>query len=105
MSPSAARCSVCRFFLWALLLLLAVWAGHFIPHSALAPFFDLDRTDLTYFIGALSFLSAVLPVWLLLCPLGFLILLLLLFFLLGKRKKCPRCKSMNSQGAKTCRCT
>ncbi|HRY28462.1 MAG TPA: carbon starvation protein A [Elusimicrobiota bacterium] len=52
----------------ALLLLAAVYAGRFIPDSSLAPFFTLSRNHLILFIGALSFLSSVLPVWVLLCP-------------------------------------
>ena len=41
--------------------------------------------------------------WLFVCPIGLLLLLLLLFLLFYKRKKCPRCKTMNGPWAKTCR--
>ncbi len=47
-------------------------AGHWIPGSALAPFFSLSRDGT---IGALclyGFVASVLPVWLLLCPRDYL---------------------------------
>jgi carbon starvation protein len=51
-----------------ILLLAAVYAGHWIPGSPLAPYFTLSRNNLIIFIGILSFICSVLPVWVLLCP-------------------------------------
>lgn len=54
------------------LLLLAVFTGHFIPNSALAPFFNLSRNSLVVIIALYGFVASVLPVWMLLCPRDYL---------------------------------
>lgn len=42
-------------------------------------------------------------IWLLVCPIGLLALALLLFILFYKRKKCPKCKTVNRRGSKECK--
>jgi carbon starvation protein len=54
------------------LLLIAVFAGHYIPGSALDPFFNLSRNTLIFSIAAYGFIASVLPVWMLLCPRDYL---------------------------------
>lgn len=54
------------------LLLGAVIGGHFIPGSALEPFFNLTRNQLITALAVYGFLASVLPVWVLLCPRDYL---------------------------------
>jgi carbon starvation protein len=55
-----------------LLLLIAVFSGHFIPGSFLAPFFNLSKNSLVFSIAVYGFIASVLPVWMLLCPRDYL---------------------------------
>lgn len=54
------------------LLIAAVFLGHFIPGSFLAPIFTLSKNGLTLSIAIYAFVASVLPVWLLLCPRDYL---------------------------------
>ncbi len=54
------------------LLLIAVFAGHYIPNSSLEPFFNLSRNSLVFSIALYGFIASVLPVWMLLCPRDYL---------------------------------
>ena len=54
------------------LLIGAVFFGHFIPGSALEPYFNLSRTSLVVAIALYGFVASVLPVWMLLCPRDYL---------------------------------
>ncbi len=54
------------------LLLLAVFTGHYIPGSFLEPLFNLSRNQLVVWISLYGFIASVLPVWLLLCPRDYL---------------------------------
>ena len=56
----------------AVLVLVATWAGSFIPGSPLAPYFDLSQKQVIVAIMAYGFLASVLPVWVLLCPRDYL---------------------------------
>ncbi|MBI4442469.1 MAG: carbon starvation protein A [Acidobacteria bacterium] len=56
----------------AVLVLLATWAGSFIPASALAPIFNLSQREVTFALMAYGFIASVLPVWVLLCPRDYL---------------------------------
>ena len=58
--------------LGVVLLLVAVFTGHFIPGSFLEPLFALSRNQLIISIAAYGFLASILPVWLLLCPRDYL---------------------------------
>ena len=55
-----------------LLLLTAVFSGHFIPGSFLDPFFNLSKNSLVLSIAVYGFIASVLPVWMLLCPRDYL---------------------------------
>jgi carbon starvation protein len=55
-----------------LLILAAVVAGHWVPGSALEPFFSLSRTGTIIALVVYGFVAAVLPVWLLLGPRDYL---------------------------------
>ncbi len=55
-----------------ILLMLAVYFGKDIAHSALAPYFMLPKTKITLFILIYGFTASILPVWLLLCPRDYL---------------------------------
>ena len=55
-----------------LLLLAGVISGHFIPGSALEPFFNLSRGSLVLAMAIYGFIASVLPVWMLLCPRDYL---------------------------------
>ncbi|HEX9021341.1 MAG TPA: carbon starvation CstA family protein [Nitrospirota bacterium] len=55
-----------------ILLLLAVFAGRFIPGSFLEPFFSLTKNQLVLSIAVYGFIASVLPVWMLLCPRDYL---------------------------------
>jgi len=55
-----------------MLLLIAVFSGHFIPGSFLDPFFNLSKNSLVFSIAVYGFIASVLPVWLLLCPRDYL---------------------------------
>ena len=55
-----------------LLLLVAVFSGHFIPGSFLDPFFNLSKNSLVLSIAVYGFIASVLPVWMLLCPRDYL---------------------------------
>jgi carbon starvation protein len=50
------------------LLIGAVYFGHMIPGSFLAPYFIINKQYLIICLGILCFFSSVLPVWLLLLP-------------------------------------
>ncbi len=50
------------------LLLISVFAGHYIPGSFLDPFFNLSRNSLILSIVIYGFIASVLPVWMLLAP-------------------------------------
>ena len=54
------------------LLLFAVFCGHYVPGSFLAPFFDLSRNSLVLCLAIYGFIASVLPVWLLLAPRDYL---------------------------------
>lgn len=54
------------------LLLFAVFGGHFIPGTFLAPYFTLNRELLIVALAVYGFIASVLPVWLLLCPRDYL---------------------------------
>lgn len=54
------------------LLLAAVIAGHYVPGSALDPFFNLSRNQLIIAIAVYGFAASILPVWMLLCPRDYL---------------------------------
>ncbi|HWP84525.1 MAG TPA: carbon starvation CstA family protein, partial [Terriglobia bacterium] len=56
----------------AVLVLVATWAGSFIPGSPLAPYFDLTQKQVILAIMGYGFLASVLPVWVLLCPRDYL---------------------------------
>jgi carbon starvation protein len=55
-----------------LLLLVAVFTGHYVPGSSLDPFFNLSRNGLVLSIVIYGFIASVLPVWLLLAPRDYL---------------------------------
>ncbi|BDV41699.1 carbon starvation protein A [Geotalea uraniireducens] len=50
------------------LLLGAVFAGHYIPGSALEPFFNLSKGSLVLAMAGYGLVASILPVWMLLCP-------------------------------------
>jgi carbon starvation protein len=54
------------------LLLVAVFAGHYIPGSPLDPAFNLSKNTLVLSIAGYGFIASVLPVWLLLAPRDYL---------------------------------
>lgn len=54
------------------LLLIAIFTGHFIPGSFLDPLFSLSRNDLVLSLALYGFIASVLPVWMLLCPRDYL---------------------------------
>jgi carbon starvation protein len=56
----------------AALVLVATWAGSYIPGSSLAPVFDMSQKQVIVAIMAYGFLASVLPVWVLLCPRDYL---------------------------------
>ena len=55
-----------------ILLLFAVFSGHYIPGSFLDPFFNLSKNSLVLSIAIYGFIASVLPVWLLLAPRDYL---------------------------------
>jgi carbon starvation protein len=55
-----------------LLLLIAVFTGHYVPGSSLDSFFNLSRNSLVLSIIIYGFIASVLPVWLLLAPRDYL---------------------------------
>lgn len=55
-----------------ILLLIAVFTGHYIPNSFFEPFFNLSRNSLVFSIALYGFIASVLPVWMLLCPRDYL---------------------------------
>lgn len=55
-----------------ILLTGAVFFGHFIPGSALEPYFNLSRNSLVLAMATYGFIASVLPVWMLLCPRDYL---------------------------------
>jgi carbon starvation protein len=55
-----------------ILVLAAVFTGHYIPGSELAGFFTLSQHQLAVALPAYGFIAAVLPVWLLLAPRDYL---------------------------------
>jgi len=54
------------------LLLAAVFSGHYIPGSPLEPFFSLGKGGLTLAMAAYGLVASILPVWMLLCPRDYL---------------------------------
>ncbi|MBT1074975.1 carbon starvation CstA family protein [Geobacter grbiciae] len=54
------------------LLLAAVFSGHFIPGSPLEPIFSLGKGGLTLAMAAYGLIASILPVWMLLCPRDYL---------------------------------
>ena len=56
----------------AVMVFIATWAGHFIPGSSWAPYFDLSQKEVIVAIMAYGFIASVLPVWILLCPRDYL---------------------------------
>jgi carbon starvation protein len=54
------------------LLIAAVFFGHYVPGSFLAPLFDLTKNQLVVSIALYGFIASVLPVWMLLCPRDYL---------------------------------
>ncbi len=54
------------------LLLFAVFAGHYIPGSPLAPFFTLGKGGLVVAMATYGLIASILPVWMLLCPRDYL---------------------------------
>ncbi len=55
------------------LLLLSVFAGHYVAHTPeLASIFLLSKGQLSVIIPAYAFLASVLPVWMMLCPRDYL---------------------------------
>ncbi|BEH09101.1 MULTISPECIES: carbon starvation CstA family protein [Geobacter] len=54
------------------LLLAAVFAGHYIPGSHLEPYFNLSKHGLVVAMAAYGFVASILPVWMLLCPRDYL---------------------------------
>ncbi len=54
------------------LLIAAVFFGHYVPGSFLAPLFDLTKGQLVISIALYGFIASVLPVWMLLCPRDYL---------------------------------
>lgn len=55
-----------------ILVLAAVFTGHYIPGSFLAGFFDLTKNQLAVALPVYGFIAATLPVWLLLAPRDYL---------------------------------
>lgn len=55
-----------------ILLLTAVFTGHYVPNSFLEPFFNLSKNSLVFSIALYGFIASVLPVWMLLCPRDYL---------------------------------
>jgi carbon starvation protein len=53
-------------------VLAAVILGHFVPGSALEPFFKLSPGGVTVALAIYGFVASVLPVWVLLCPRDYL---------------------------------
>jgi carbon starvation protein len=53
-------------------LIGAVVLGKLIPGSALAPYFDLSKTQITVCLAAYGLAASILPVWMLLCPRDYL---------------------------------
>jgi carbon starvation protein len=55
-----------------ILLILAVFSGHYIPGSLLEPIFSLSKNQLVLSIAIYGLVASVLPVWMLLCPRDYL---------------------------------
>lgn len=55
-----------------ILLLFAVFSGHYIPGSFLDPLFNLSRNTMVFSLAAYGFIASALPVWLLLVPRDYL---------------------------------
>jgi carbon starvation protein len=55
-----------------ILLLLAVFTGHYIPGSPVAHWFDFTKQEMSLILPIYGFFAAVLPVWLLLAPRDYL---------------------------------
>ncbi len=53
-------------------VLAAVVLGHYVPGSALHPYFSLSPNGVCLAIAAYGFIASVLPVWMLLCPRDYL---------------------------------
>lgn len=55
-----------------LLVMAAVFTGHYIPNSPVADFFTLSKNQLAIALPTYGFFAAILPVWLLLAPRDYL---------------------------------
>jgi carbon starvation protein len=55
-----------------MLLLVAVFTGHYVPGSFLDPLFNLSKNSLVFALALYGFIASVLPVWMLLCPRDYL---------------------------------
>jgi len=53
-------------------LLMAVFAGHFVPHSFLGVLFTLSEKNVIICLCIYGFIASILPVWMLLCPRDYL---------------------------------
>lgn len=69
LAPGAIRSGSIVGFI---LVLLAVFTGHYIPGSSWAGFFDLTKNELAVALPVYGFIAATLPVWLLLAPRDYL---------------------------------
>lgn len=69
LSPGSIRSGSIVGFL---MVLFAVFSGHYIPGSPLADFFTLNKQQLSIALPLYGFIAAVLPVWLLLAPRDYL---------------------------------
>lgn len=56
----------------AVLTLIAVVVGNWVPGSSLEPYFSLTKEQTIFALCAYGFVASVLPVWLLLCPRDYL---------------------------------
>jgi carbon starvation protein len=55
-----------------ILLILSVLIGPYLQHSHIAGYFLYNQKELTVLLGSYGFIAAVLPIWLLLVPRGYL---------------------------------
>ena len=67
--PGAIRSGSIAGFL---LVMAAVFTGHYIPNSPVADFFTLTKNQLAIALPTYGFFAAILPVWLLLAPRDYL---------------------------------
>lgn len=67
--PGAIRSGSIAGFL---MVMAAVFTGHYIPNSSVAEFFTLTKNQLAIALPTYGFFAAILPVWLLLAPRDYL---------------------------------